>query len=135
MERIQKAVLLDYSGIVTSSVQLPFFPNLLGPLVRDWFYVRQVIASSDGQYAAIGRTRVAWVLIDTDRDWGSEVVLLRTHPLGVVSTIKTGQGGIGALTVDHRNNVVRLVGFWKDRWHDLRLDESSTHAKSSRLRR
>jgi len=47
--------------------------------------------------AATGRTRVAWVLVDTDRDWGSEVLLLNLHPLGVVATLRTGKGGIGAL--------------------------------------
>ncbi len=71
----------------------------------------------------MARTRVAWVLVDTDRDWGSEIVLLNTHPLAVATVLKTGKGGIGAIAVDHRNGMVRLVGFWKEQWHDLKYDE------------
>jgi len=120
----QKAALLDYSGKVDSEVSLPFFPNLLGPLVPDWFYVRQPAPSPDGRFAAIARTRVAWVLVDTDRDWGSEVLLLTLHPLSVIETLRTGRGGIGALALDHRNGAARLVGFWADHWHDLRWEEA-----------
>lgn len=25
--------------------------------------------------------------------------------------------------IDHRNGIVRLVGFWKERWHDMKYDE------------
>jgi hypothetical protein len=119
----QKALLFDDSGKVESQVDLPYLPNLLGPLVPDWFYARKPELSSDGQIAAIGRTRVAWVLVDTDRDWGSEIVLLNMHPLGLITTLKTGKGGIGAIAVDHRGGNIRMVGFWKERWHDLRWDE------------
>jgi hypothetical protein len=66
---------------------------------------------------------VAWVLEDTDRDWGSEIVLLRIHPPAVTTTLKTGKGGIKAIAVDHRNGAVRLVGFWKGRWHERQCDE------------
>jgi hypothetical protein len=120
----QKAVLLDYSGKVDSEVSLPFFPNLLVPLVPDWFYVRGVVPSPDGQMAAIGRTRVAWVLIDTDRDWGSEVLLLKLHPLSMVAPLRTGKGGIRALALDHRSGAAHLVAVWGDRWHDLRWEET-----------
>jgi hypothetical protein len=119
----QKAVLLDYSGRIDSEVNLPFFPNLFGPLVPDWFHAQRPVPSQDGQVVAIARTRVAWVLVDTDRDWGSEVLLLKLNPLGVVTTLKTGKGGIRALVVDHRSGATRLVGFWKDHWHDLRWEE------------
>jgi hypothetical protein len=122
----QSAVLLDYSGKVDSRVSLPFIPNLLGPLVPDWFYARKLVASQDEQMAAVGRTRVAWVLVDTDRDWGSEVLLLKLRPLGVVATLKTGNGGIGSLAVDHRNGTTRLVGFWKNHWHELRWKDHGT---------
>jgi hypothetical protein len=37
------------------------------------------------------------VLVDTNRDWGSEIVLLKTHPLAVSTVLKTGKGGIGAM--------------------------------------
>jgi hypothetical protein len=63
------------------------------------------------------------VLVDTNRDWGSEIVLLKTHPLAVATVLKTGKGGIGAIAIDHRNGIVRLVGFWKQRWHDMKYDE------------
>ena len=119
----QNAALLDSVGHLQKQVRLPFFPNLLGPLVPDWFYARRPAISQDGQIAAIVRTRVAWVLVDTDRDWGSEIVLLKTDPLAVSTVLKTGKGGIGAVAVDHRNGIVRLVGFWKGRWHDLKYDE------------
>jgi len=119
----QKAALLDSSGRLQAQVGLPFFPNLFGPLVPDWFHVLKPAVSHDGAIAAIGRTRVAWVLVDSDRDWGSEIVLLRMHPLAVTAKVKTGKGGIGAVAVDHRNGIVRLVGFWKGRWHDVQCDE------------
>ncbi len=119
----QKATLLDPAGHLLKQVSLPYFPNLLGPLVPDWFYARRPAISKDGQIAAIVRTRVAWVLVDTDRDWGSEIVLLKTDPLAVTTVLKTGKGGIGAVAVDHRNGIVRMVGFWKGRWHDLKYDE------------
>jgi hypothetical protein len=119
----QKATLLDSSGRLQKQVRLPYFPNLFGPLVPDWFGVYRPAISSDGEVAAVARTRVAWVMIDTDRDWGSEIVVLKTHPLAVATVLKTGKGGIGAIAVDHRNGIVRLVGFWKERWHDMKYDE------------
>ena len=119
----QKAVLLDSSGAQESQVSLPYFPNLLGPLVPDWFQALRPAISHDGEVAAIGRTRVAWVLVDTDRDWGSEIVLLRMHPLTVATKFKTGKGGIAAVAVDHRNGIVRFVGFWKGMWHELQCDD------------
>jgi hypothetical protein len=119
----QKAVLLDLSGRVTAEVPLPYFPNLLGPLVPDWFKAHAPAVSHDGEIAAIGRTRIAWVLVDTDRNWGSEIVLLRMHPLAVFTKVKTGMGGLTAIAVDHRNGIVRLVGFWKGSWHDLQCEE------------
>src|SRR6266849_1618263 len=119
----QKATLLDSSGHLQKQVKLPFFPNLLGPLVPDWFGVLRPAISHDGQLAAIARSRVAWVLVDTDRDWGSEVVLLKIHPLSVATTLKTGKGGIGAMAVDHHNGIVRMVGFWKGHWHELKYDD------------
>lgn len=115
--------MLDSSGRIQELVRLPYVPNLFGPLVPDWFGVEQPAISSDGETAAVARTRVAWVLVDTDRDWGSEIVLLNTHPLAVATVLKTGKGGIGAIAVDHRNGMVRLVGFWKEQWHDLKYDE------------
>jgi hypothetical protein len=80
--------------------------------------------SSDGKFAAIGRSRIAWVLVDTDRDWGSEICMLATNPLRLITTLKTGLGGIQALAINHRDNTIRLVGFWKNSWHDLRWDEN-----------
>jgi hypothetical protein len=121
--RGQKAAILDSSGRLNTKVNLPFFPNLLGPLVPDWFQALKPAISYDGKFAAIARTRVAWVLVDTDRDWGSEIVLLRMHPLAIAKELKIGKGGIGAVAVDHRNGVVRLVGFWKGRWHDVQCGE------------
>jgi hypothetical protein len=121
----QQAVLFAYSGKIDDQVSLPYTPNLLGPLVPDWFYARDLAASPDEQIVAVGRTRVAWVLVDTDRDWGSEVVLLQLQPLKVLATLKTGTGGISALAVDHRNDSVRVLGFWKDRWHDLTWNAAS----------
>jgi hypothetical protein len=120
---VQKVVVLDSAGHPEKQVRLPFFPNLFGPLVPDWFGVQQLKISHDGEFAAISRTRVAWVLVDTDRDWGSEIALVKTHPLAISTVLKTGKGGIGVVVVDHRNGVVRLVGFWKGRWHDLQYDE------------
>jgi len=119
----EKAALFDSSGRLEAQVNLPFFPNLLWPLVPDWFVPLSPTISHDGEVAAIGRTRVAWVLEDTDRDWGSEIVLLRMHPLTVTARVKTGKGGIGAIAVDHRNRVTRLVGFWKGSWHELQCAE------------
>jgi|SRR5579864_770047 len=119
----QKATLLDSSGRVQEQVWLPHFPNLLGPLAPDWFGVYRPAISSDGEIAAVARTRVAWLLTDTDRDWGSEIVLLKTHPLAVATVLKTGKGGIGTVAIDHRNGVVRLVGFWNGRWHDMKYDD------------
>jgi hypothetical protein len=120
----QKAVLFDHSGEVKTQVDLPIPTNMWGALVPDWLYADTPRLSSDGQIAAIYRSRVAWVLVDTDRDWGSEVNLLDTDPLRVITTYKTGHGGIQALAVDHRNSTIRLVGFWKDHWHDLRWDQN-----------
>jgi hypothetical protein len=119
----QKATLLDSSGRIQKQVRLPYVPNLFGPLVPDWFGVERPAISSDGEIAAVARMRVAWVLVDTDRDWGSEIVLLKTHPLSIATVLKTGKGGIGTIAVDHRNGIVRLVGFWKEQWHDLKYDE------------
>ena len=119
----QKAALLDSSGSVQKQVTLPHFPNLLGPLVPDWFYASQPEISPDGEIAAVVRTRVAWVLVDTDRDWGSEIVVLKTQPLAVATVLKTGKGGIRAVAIDHRNGVVRLVGFWNRRWHNMKYDD------------
>ena len=119
----QKAVLLNSSGRLEAQEQLPFFPNLLGPLVPDWFEAFKPVVSHDGKVAAVGRTRVAWVLVDTDRDWGSEILLLKMRPLAVTTRLKSGKGGIGAIAVDHRNGVTRVVGFWGGRWHDLKCDD------------
>jgi hypothetical protein len=119
----QEAALLNSSGDSEAQQNLPFFPNLLGPFVPDWFQTYKPVISHDGKVAAVGRTRVAWVLVDTDRDWGSEILLLNLCPLGVTATLKTGTGGIGALAVDHHNGVVRVVGFWGNRWHELRCDD------------
>ncbi|MBZ5491237.1 MAG: hypothetical protein LAO76_09930 [Acidobacteriia bacterium] len=120
---IQKVALLDPTGRLQKQVTLPYFPNLLRPVVPDWFYVDGKEISRDGEIAAVARTRVAWVLVDTDRDWGSEIVLLKMQPLAVATVLKTGKGGIGTIAVDHRNGMVRLVGFWKERWHDMKYDE------------
>jgi hypothetical protein len=119
----QKAALLDSSGSVQKQVTLPHFPNLFGPLVPDWFYASQPEISPDGEIAALARTRVAWVLVDTDRDWGSEIIVLKTQPLEVATVLKTGKGGIRAVAIDHRNGVVRLVGFWNGRWHNMKYDD------------
>jgi hypothetical protein len=62
-------------------------------------------------------------MVDMDRAWGSEIALVKTHPLAISTILKTGKGGISAVAIDHRNGTVRLVGFWKDRWHDLQYDE------------
>lgn len=119
----QKAALLGPSGSVQKQLTLPHFPNLFGPLVPDWFYASQPEISSDGEIAAVARTRVAWILVDTDRDWGSEIVVLKTQPLAVATVLKTGKGGIRAVAIDHGNGVVRLVGFWNGRWHDMKYDD------------
>jgi hypothetical protein len=120
---IQSAVLLDSSAQVQSRIAMPVFPNLLWPLVPDWFYVQRIAVSPDGNIAAISRSRVAWVLVDTDRDWGSEIVLLSLRPLAVIKTVKTGMGGIGAIAVDNRDDRVRLIGFWKDGWHEMQYEQ------------
>jgi hypothetical protein len=120
----QKAALLDLSGRVKVEASLPYFPNLFGPLVPDWFADLKPAVSRDGKVAAVARTRVAWVLVDTDRDWGSEIVLLTLQPPAVITKLKTGKGGIAALAVDHDDGKVRLVGFWGGRWHDLRCDDN-----------
>jgi hypothetical protein len=120
---VQKAALLDPTGRLQKQITLPYFPNLLRLVVPDWFYVNRPAISSDSEVAAVARTHVAWVLVDTDRDWGSEIVLLKVHPLAVATVLKTGKGGIGAIAVDHRNGIVRLVGFWRERWHDMKYDE------------
>ena len=119
----QKAASFDSAGRLQKEVRLPHSPNLFGPLIPDWFYASQPQSSSDGEIAAVARTRVAWVLVDTDRDWGSEIVVLKTQPLTVVTVLKTGKGGIGPIAVDHRNGVVRVVGFWNGRWHDKEYDD------------
>jgi hypothetical protein len=119
----QKAVLLDDSGKSYSQVELPFFPNLLKPLVPDWFYVHQLVRSADDRFIAIGRSRVAWVLVDTDRDWGSEVLILDTDSLAVLSTLNVGRGGIHSLAIDHWDGTIHLVGYWGGRWHDLIRDQ------------
>lgn len=119
----QKAVSLDLSGRLTAKVSLPFFPNLFGPLVPDWFHAYQPALSHDGEFAAIARTRVAWVLVDSDRDWGSEIVLLRMHPLAVATRLKIGKGVVGQVAVDHQDGIVRLVGFWKGSWHEVKCDD------------
>lgn len=69
------------------------------------------------------RTR-AWVFVDTDRDSGHEIDLVSTSPLKYAADYTTGEGGVQALVVDHQGNIVRIVGFWKDEWHELRWDES-----------
>lgn len=120
---IQSAVLLDASAQVQSRVALPVFPNLLWPLVLDWFYIQRIAVSPDGNIAAVSRSRVAWVLVDTDRDWGSELVMLSLRPLAVIKTVKTGVGGIGAIAVDNRDDRVRLIGFWKDGWHEMQYEQ------------
>jgi hypothetical protein len=81
--------------------------------------------------AAVARTRVAWLLVDTDRDWGSEIILLRMHPLSVLATYKTGKGGVGSFAVDHHNSVIRVVGYWKHRWNNLRCDQSGKCQKTT----
>lgn len=124
-ETEQQALLLDRTGHVLDQAKLPFIRNLFQPLVPDWFGVRKPEVSADGEMAAVARTRVAWVLVDTDRDWGSEIILLRMHPLSVLTTYKTGRGGIGSFAVDHHNDgVIRVVGYWKHRWNNLRCDQS-----------
>src|SRR5438270_1020417 len=119
----QKAALLDLSGHVQKQVSLPHSPNFFGPLVPDWFYASQPEITPDGKVATVARTRVAWVLTDTDRDWGSQIVVLKTQPLSVVTVLNTGKGGIRGIAVDHRNGMVRLVGFWNGRWHDMKYDD------------
>lgn len=119
----QRAALLDDTGKIDSEIDLPFFPNLLNSVVPDWFYVRHLVRSADDRFIAIGRSRVAWVLIDTDRDWGSEILVLDTHSFKVFSTLKVGLGGIQSLAIDHREGKIRLVGYWRGRWHDIAKDE------------
>jgi hypothetical protein len=104
-------------------VNLPFLPNLLFPFAVDGFYDRRPRISQDGEFAAIGRSRTAWVFVDSDSDWGSEIFLLKLHPLARVATLRIGLGGMGALAVDHRKGTIRLVGYWKDRWHDLQSSD------------
>ena len=122
-DKDEKATLFDHSGEVKAELDLPVPRNIWGRLVPDWMYSGAPLISSDGQIAAVIRSHVAWVLVDTDRDWGSEVDVLTTKPLRLITSYKTGLGGIGALAVDHRDSNIRVVGFWKGRWHDLRWDE------------
>jgi hypothetical protein len=119
----QSALLFDSSGHIVDKARLPFLPNPLRPVVPDWFGVSKLKVSADGEIAAVARTRTAWVLTDTDRDWGSEIILLRTQPLSVLRRYKTGRGGIGSIAVDQRNGVIRVVGYWRHGWNDLRCDE------------
>jgi hypothetical protein len=107
-----------------AGASLPYFPNLFGPLVPDWFVDLKPAVSHDGKIAAVGRTRVAWVLVDTDRDWGSEIILLKLQPPMVITKLKVGKGGIGAMAVDHDDGKVRIAGFWGRRWHELRCDDN-----------
>lgn len=120
---VQKPVLADSSGRVENEMALPFSPNFLRPLVPDWFQVHRIAVSPDGNFAAISRTRIAWILVDTGRDWGSEILLLSFDPLAVVKTVKTGKGGTGVIAVDHRGDRIRLVGFWKEGWHEMRYEQ------------
>lgn len=119
----QKALLVDRTGAVKSELKLPLQKNPLSVVVPDWFQFRTPAVSSDGAVAVIAERRVAWVLIDTDRDWGSEFMLLDLAPLKVLSKVRTGKGGIGALAVDRRQGKVRVVGFWGNAWHDLEWDK------------
>lgn len=120
----QKAVLLDSAGESKAHVSLPFVPNLARLVVPDWFFDHQPAISNDGEFAAVARTRVAWILVDTDRDWGSEIVLLKLHPLFILTKVKVGKvGGIQNIALDHRNGSLRLVGFWKGKWHEVECDE------------
>lgn len=120
----QKAVLLDFAGESKAHVSLPFVPNLARLVVPDWFFDHQPAISNDGEFAAVARTRVAWILVDNDRDWGSEIVLLKLHPLSVLTKVKLGKvGGIQDIALDHRNSSLRLVGFWKGKWHEVECDE------------
>ncbi|HYX53150.1 MAG TPA: hypothetical protein VE783_06845 [Candidatus Limnocylindrales bacterium] len=125
-EAKQKASLLDPSGHVESEISLPFTPNLLRPLVPDWYYAKQPAISADAGIAAVPRHHVAWVLVDTDRDWGSDIVVLRLHPLKVIARLKTGQGGLGAVSVAHSDGIIRLVGFWHGKWHQLQCKEDDS---------
>lgn len=120
----QSALLLDSSGHIVDKTRLPYLPNPLQRVVPDWFGVSKVKVSADGEIAAVARTRVAWVLNDSDRDWGSEIILLRTQPLSVLSRYKTGRGGIGSIAVDQRDGVIRIVGYWRHGWNDLRCNQS-----------
>lgn len=110
-------------GNLTAQVGLPFFPNLLGPLVPNWFTDRKPAVSQDGTVAAVGRTRIAWVLVDTDRDWGSEIVVLKLHPLAVFATLKTGRGGMRTVAIDHRDGFIHVVSFWDEQWHEMKCDD------------
>lgn len=126
----QKAALLDFSGNVKSDISLPYTPNLLRPLVPDWYYAKRPAISSDGEIAAVPRNHVAWVMVDTDRDWGSDIVVLKLQPLKVIARLKTGQGGLGGVSVAHSDGIIRLVGFWHGKWHDLKCKEDgSTECK------
>ena len=112
-----------------SEVSLPFVLNTIWLLMPDWYWVQQPRLSPDGEIAAVGRSLVAWVLVDGDRDWGSEIVILKTHPLTVAATIKTGKGGVSGLSVDHRNGMIRVAGYWGARWHDVQRDEHKSFGK------
>jgi len=125
----QKATIFDWSGRVVSEVSLPFVLNTIWLLMPDWYWVQQPRLSPDGEIAAVGRSLVAWVLVDDDRDWGSEIVILKTHPLTVAATIKTGKGGVSGLSVDHRNGMIRVAGYWGARWHAVQRDEHKSFGK------
>lgn len=125
--RNQMATLSNPSGPVLAQVALPMPGNhnapLLGVIVRDQ---KEIRLSPDGQFAAIARTLFGQLILATDHDWGSEIELLGTSPLRLIANRKTGVGGIQALAIDHRDNLVRVVGFWNNGWHDLRLDPAHT---------
>jgi hypothetical protein len=123
-DKNEKATLFDHSGDEKAEMDMPVPRNIWGRLVPDWMFSRAPLLSPDGQIAAVIRSHVAWVLVDTDRDWGSEIDLLSTKPLRLIAAYKTGLGGIGALAVDHRNSAIHIVGFWNGKWHDLRWDEN-----------
>lgn len=122
-ERAGKVTSFDHTGAVKIQIDLPVPLNYWVPLVPKWLYAGIPRLSSDGQIAAVTRNEIAWVLIDTDRDWGSEIDILDTNPLRLITTYNTGPGGIQAMAIDHRDSTIRLVAFWNEHWHDLRWDE------------